>query len=182
MSGAVFTGSPLGIGGGVVFTLLLGFACASDLRARRIPNSLVLALAVSGLAFSVASDTVAPGLARGAGGALVGLVIWIPFWLLRWLGAGDVKLFGAAGAWLGVWGTVEAAVIAAAVGGVLAVGWLVWMRGLRDAVERLMVATVHPRVLRQPVSQTADRRRLVPYAVALAAGLIVAGWCPSVFF
>lgn len=182
MGGAVFTGSPIGIGGGVVFTLLLGYACASDIRARRIPNSLVVALAVSGLVFSIALDTVAPGLARGAGGLLVGFAIWVPFWLLGWLGAGDVKLFAAAGAWLGVWGTLEAAVIGALVGALLAVGWLVWKRGLRDAAGRMMLATIYPRLLKQPVSRTADPRRLVPYALALAAGLIVAGWFPSVFF
>ena len=40
---------------GAVFALLLGAVCVSDLRTRRIPNRLVLVIAVLGIVVSVAS-------------------------------------------------------------------------------------------------------------------------------
>jgi hypothetical protein len=45
-----------------------------------------------------------------------------------------------------------------------------------------MIAMIHPRVLASPSVATNDRRRLVPYGIALAIGLLVAAWFPSLLF
>jgi prepilin peptidase CpaA len=119
----------------MAFTLLLAYACLSDLRTRRIPNALVITLMILGLAFSTGAGPFPEGLVHGASGVLTGLVLWLPFWLLGWLGAGDVKLFAGAAAWLGPWGALEAAGIGALVGAAMAVGWLGWERGIRVAIE-----------------------------------------------
>lgn len=175
----MFTGSAFSLAAGVVFTLLLAYACRSDLRTRRIPNMLVLLLAVFGLGYSMATGPALQGLIRGIEGLSLGLLLWLPFWLLGWLGAGDVKLFAGAAAWLGPWGAVEAAVIGALFGGLLTVVWLGWQRGVRVAVEKSLIAMIHPRVLASPSVTTNDRRRLVPYGIALALALVVTGWFPS---
>jgi prepilin peptidase CpaA len=164
---------------GGAFTVMLVCACVSDLRTRRIPNQLVLLLAVTGLAYSSGIGSVAEGLARGFGGLGVGLIFWLPFWLLGWLGAGDVKLFAAAAAWLGPWGAVEAAVLGALLGGVFAAVWLGWERGVRVALEKSLLAMVHPRVLASPAFTISDRRRLVPYGIALALSLAITAWFPA---
>ena len=175
----VFVGSTFGLIAGTAFTLILAYACVSDLRTRRIPNELVLLLAVTGLAYSAGFGTLSQGLTRGVGGLLTGLLFWLPFWLLGWLGAGDVKFFAGAAAWLGPWGAVEAAGIGALLGGILTVAWLGWERGVRVALEKSLLAMIHPKVLTSPSVITNDRRRLVPYGIALAIGLAVAGWFPS---
>ena len=113
---------------------------------------------------------------------MTGLALWIPFWLFRWLGAGDVKLFAAAGAWLGVWHTVEAAVLAAIAGAVLSIGWMVWRRGWRVSVETIAMATVTPRILDRPPATAGDAPHRVPYALALAIGLGIAAWFPAFLF
>lgn len=177
----VFAGSTFGLVAGSAFTLMLAYACLSDLRTRRIPNELVLLLAVTGLAYSAGFGTLQQGFVRGVGGMLVGLFFWLPFWLLGWLGAGDVKMFAGAAAWLGPWGAVEAAGIGALVGGILTVVWLGWERGVRVALEKSFIAMIHPKVLASPSVTTDDRRRLVPYGIALAVGLAVVGWFPSLF-
>lgn len=163
----------------MVFTLLLASACWSDLRTRRIPNELVLLLAGAGLAYSMIVGQVPHGLLRGVEGLVTGLLIWLPFWLLGWLGAGDVKLFAGAAVWLGPWSAVDAAVMGALLGGLFTVIWLGWQRGVRVAVEKSLIAMIHPRVLASPSVTTDDRRRLVPYGIALAVALVVTGWFPS---
>jgi len=179
----VFANSTLGWFVGSVVTLLLGLACVSDLRSRRIPNPLVLAVGAVGVLYSVASaPTVVTGLLHSVGGIAVGLGIWLPFWLLRWLGAGDVKLFGAAGAALGGWHTVEAAVISAIAGAVLSIGWMLWQYGVRRTAETFAIATVNPRILDRPPGTVRDSRRHLPYCLALTVGLVVAGWFPTLLF
>jgi prepilin peptidase CpaA len=175
----VFADSTFGVLAGVVFTLLLASGCLSDLRTRRIPNQLVLTLAVLGLAFNWGVYGFSGGLLHGFSGLATGLAVWLPFWLLGWLGAGDVKFFAGASAWLGVWGALQAAGLAAVAGGVLTIVWLGWERGIRVAVEKSMIAMIHPRVLASPSVTVTDRRRLVPYGFALAVGLLAVAWFPS---
>lgn len=177
-----FASSASGLVAGAAFTFLLVFACVSDLRTRRIPNHLVLALIVLGVAYSIGIGSFRLGLLHSSVGFAAGLVIWLPFWLLGWLGAGDVKLFAGASTWLGAWGAVQAAGLGALVGAVLAVLWLGWERGIRVAVEKSLIAMIHPKILASPSVTTNDRRRLVPYGVALAIGLLVAAWFPSLLF
>lgn len=174
-----FTGSTFSLLAGTAFTLFLLFACVSDLRTRRIPNKVVLLLAVTGVAYSIGSSTLQHGLVSGLGAMLIGLLFWLPFWLLGWLGAGDVKLFAGAAAWLGPWGAVQAAGFGALAGGVLALVWLGWEHGIRGALKRSFNAVVHPKILASPAIATKDRRRLLPYGVALSIGLLVAAWYPT---
>ncbi len=177
-----FAGSAFAIAAGMAFTILLLLACASDLRVRRIPNQVVVALAVLGLAYTTGMAPFPQGLLTGVGGLVTGLLIWLPFWLLGWLGAGDVKLFAGASAWLGVGGALQAAGLGALVGAIMAVIWLGWERGVRVAVEKSLIAMIHPKVLASPSVTATDRRRLVPYGVALTIGLLVTAWFPSLVF
>lgn len=176
----MFAASPLGTAAGVVFSLLLAIACVSDLRSRRIPNALVVVTLAGGIAFSVALAPVLPGLARSGGGAATGLAIWLPFWLLRKLGAGDVKLFAAAGAWLGPANAVTAALAAAVVGGVLTIAWLVWEQGVgRTARGIALGAAAAQSGVRSPGLLVVPATRRVPYGLALATGAALVAWLPG---
>src|SRR5437762_8698439 len=74
-------------------------ACVFDLRSRRIPNVLTLGAAlVAFIASGLAGGSSALG-ASLAGWALAA-AIWLPCYLLGGMGAGDVKLMAAIGAWL----------------------------------------------------------------------------------
>src|SRR5688572_12650652 len=118
----MFTGSFVHLVGGAVFTMLLVIGCITDLRSRKIPNELVLAILVSGWLFVLVSSPDAwHALGMSLAGTAVGFGIWIGFYLLGVIGAGDVKFFAAAGAWLGPGATWRAAIIAAIAGGILAV-------------------------------------------------------------
>lgn len=174
----MFYGTPLRIMAGVVFTLLLLFAAVGDVRSRRIPNRVVLALGILGLLYSAFAPISLSGALRGLGGAAIGFGLWLPFYVLGWLGAGDVKLFAAAGAWLGPVRTIEGSAIAALLGALLAFLWMLRFRGMRNAVETLGIAATTPSVLTEaPVSQ--NNARAIPYGVVIAIGAISAGWLPG---
>jgi prepilin peptidase CpaA len=155
-----------------IFVALLLAACVTDIRSRRIPNKLVLVLLLCGFVSSLVFRPTMLTLVWATASLLLGFAIWIPFYLLRMLGAGDVKLFAAASVWLTPVAVAEAALASALIGGALAIVWLVRAHGLRFTVVRLSHAVQQPRILRDPVP-TDSRDRRVPYGVAMAAGLIV---------
>ncbi|MGI8497269.1 MAG: A24 family peptidase [Gemmatimonadaceae bacterium] len=173
----MFVGSPLRHTAAVVFVALLCAACVWDVRARRIPNWVSASLAVGGLLFSLAEHDVGRGLGIAFGGMMLGLLLWFPSYVFRLLGAGDVKLFAAAGAWLGPVRTFEAALIAGLIGGAMAVVWLVRFRGLQGTAVTMWAARMSPSTLVQPRTGPPTRQHL-PYSIALSAGVAIAAWLP----
>jgi prepilin peptidase CpaA len=99
--------------------LFLAGAVITDLRARIIPNVLVLSGALSGVLLAGLHPE-GIGLLRALGGLALGLAIFLPLYLLRAMGAGDVKLMAMAGAFLGYAAIAEAALWVLLTGGVLA--------------------------------------------------------------
>ncbi len=90
-----------------------------DYRERRVPNWLNAALALAGLAAQSAYFGWS-GLGMGLAGLLVGFGVLIVPWAMHGMGAGDVKLMAAIGAWLGPWLCLLAFVAGALLGGVIA--------------------------------------------------------------
>jgi prepilin peptidase CpaA len=169
-----------------LLALLLGLALASDIGARRIPNGLVLAGLAAGVACNAylahrtglfLSDT-----ALGAGGALLGalagLATMLPLYLCRAMGAGDVKLMAAVGAFLGPLQVTGAALLTFAAGGLLSLAAAVGSRSLPSVLAnvRLMawvIASGRQAGLSLPDIRTTGR---LPYAVAIAAGTGLQLW------
>ena len=176
----MFAGSTAALAAGAFFSALLAIACVSDLRTRRISNKLNLVLAVTGVVFSVAVFPLGTALAHAALGMLVGLAIWIPCWLLRFLGAGDVTLAAAAGAWLGVGGVLRASFLALLIGGALALLVLLWQRKLRDGLTGVAIWASMAQGGRlgapEPLVRTSYQ---LPYGVALAMGAALTAWFPA---
>jgi prepilin peptidase CpaA len=86
----------------------LSAVAATDLHRRRIPNLLTLAGAATGLTINLVT-TGPSGLLTGGAGLLVGLAVFLPFYLARGMGAGDVKAMSAIGAFVGAKGVLLAA-------------------------------------------------------------------------
>ena len=180
----MFTGSYAQLAWGAVFTLLLVTGCVTDLRSRRIPNELVATILAAGLLFALTSPDVWPALGMSLAGIAVGFGIWIAFYLVGAIGAGDVKFFAASGAWLGPAATWRAALVAALVGGVLAIATLIVERRLGDVIRRMaLMASSGSLAVLQPEGSAVPgaRTRPLPYGVALAIGALAVAWFPNVF-
>jgi prepilin peptidase CpaA len=169
--------SALGIATGVVFVVLLVAGCVTDARERRIPNRLVALIAGVGFAAVVAG--VGPMfLGRALAAGALGFAIWIPFYALRMLGAGDVKFFAAAALWLTPGQVVAAAFYTAFVGAGLSVLWLVLEHGARFGLARAVMVWQAPVAAARHARVGGPPRRHIPYGIAMAAGLTAAAWLP----
>jgi prepilin peptidase CpaA len=161
---------------GVLIGLLV-LAALNDYRTRRIPNLLVLC--GTGLAFLLNTlDTGAStiGFIGALQGLAVGFAVMLPFYLLRAMGAGDVKLMAMTGAFLGLPQTIWAVLATFLAGGLLAVGYLLWHGTLRQALLNVVsvlqsfvfaaAGGVKPSLALSPQTSTGS----LPYGVAIATG------------
>lgn len=112
---------------------VLGAATYTDLRSRRIPNWLVLPFLGMGVLVSCWSHGW-HGLGQSLSGAGLGLLLFGIFFMAGGMGAGDVKLCAAIGAWIGPSQLLIALVLTALVGGVMALGWAMWGGFLGEAL------------------------------------------------
>ena len=166
---------------------LLLWAGWSDARTHRIPNRLVF----SGTALAVLLHMLLPsgygflfivpgglGLLGALKGLAIGLVAMLPLYLMRALGAGDVKLLAMVGAFLGPDDILPAIIGTYLVGGVLStalalragaalqmfrnVGYMVRMTVLKLPMPGVLVI--------EPPPQSVGS---VPFGVAIALGTIL---------
>src|ERR1700730_13088461 len=101
-----------------VLLLIVMTAGIYDLRYRRIPNWLVLAGVLVGLALNLLLFGLT-GLTRAALGMGLALLIYFPLYLLRAMGAGDAKLMAAVGSMVGPGNWIVVFVAKAVLGGVI---------------------------------------------------------------
>ena len=158
---------------------LAAAACWFDVRTRRIPNRLTFPAAAVGLVAATVAHGGAGAIASAAG-LLAGLAIFFPLFLLRGLGAGDVKLMGALGAWLGTSVILGVAFYTALAGGMFGMALILRHRYGGQAMRNLYLLITHWRVfgirpLDSLTLETAAGPKL-PYALPIAAGLALTVW------
>jgi prepilin peptidase CpaA len=153
-------------------------ATVTDLRSRRIPNWLVFPFLITGFAVSGWLNGW-HGVAHSAEGmALAFLVFGVFFWL-GGMGAGDVKLAAAIGAWIGPQQTMIALVLIALAGGVMALGWALaggFATELFQETGNLILGRKKQAGDDNPTLPDMARsamRRKMPYAPAIAIGTLL---------
>jgi prepilin peptidase CpaA len=155
---------------------LLAAAAVIDVRTMRIPNWLTVGGLAAGL---VVSASLAPRLMEGVGnsvaGALLGLGILLPLWLVRVLGGGDVKLMAAVGSFLGPLPTLHALAYVAIAGGAAAILIAAWQGALGRLLQNVyfivaVVRTPAGASLRQPLSSPIASVGKLPYGLCICIG------------
>jgi len=146
-----------------------------DVRYRRIPNKLVLAILVGGLTLNTIFGG-SHGLWLSLGGFALGFVLMFVLHVFGTMGAGDVKLFAAIGALNGVSLVLPTFLIVALIGGVLAIFKMVYsgraratMFGVMQFFYGLLPGQTVPRL-----AIPADRSYTLPYAVPICFGSVLA--------
>jgi len=154
-------------------------ACVYDLRTRRIPNVLTFGAAVAGLVFHAAMAG-ASGAMTTVGGWLLGIALFFPIFALGGLGAGDVKLLGAIGAWLGPAVVLPVGVYSALAGGIFAIVVALRIGYLGQALRNLkFLGTFWLTVGLKPVEGLTLEHKAAPrlaYALPMFVGLLVTLW------
>jgi prepilin peptidase CpaA len=157
--------------------LLAVIAAWTDLRSRRIPNWLTVSGLVVGLTISMVLSRWT-GLKGSLEGAGLGLLLLLPFVLLRSLGAGDWKLAGALGAFTGPRLLIDLLMGSVFVAGVMALVLVIYKRRLRQTarnIGHILVSLVTFRLPGTQVSLDNPESLKIPYGVALALTVILYG-------
>lgn len=164
-----------------LFVVLLVVGVLFDLRQRRVPNWLVGGIALTGVIGALAGVAIAATWSASLFGGLVGLVLWLPFWMLGLLGAGDVKFFAAACCWIGASLGWRCALVAAVLGGVMSLSVLIVQRGVVPTFRFLGFTAAHLRdtVQAADVGAVASSARTFPYALPMGLALIGATLAPT---
>ena len=118
-----------------IIIFVLGIAVIYDIRFGRIPNWLTFPAMAVAIVCHVGIAGV-PGLLSSTAGLLIGFSIFLVLYLLGGMGAGDVKLMAAVGAFLGPRDVLLAAVFTAIAGGIYAIMLLAIQKGNRKALIR----------------------------------------------
>jgi prepilin peptidase CpaA len=159
--------------------VLVLLACVPDVRTRRIPNTLTFGAALAAVVFHVVTSGW-PGLRDSVAGWLLGAALFFPIFALRGMGAGDVKLLAAVGAWLGPAQVVWVALITSMAGGILGLA-VALAHGYASTAFRNIGALigywrlVGPRPL-PTVTLEGSRGPRLAYAIPISIGTMVTLW------
>jgi prepilin peptidase CpaA len=170
----------------ILLPVILIVASWIDLKQHRIPNILTLTVLIAGISFQILLNGW-EGLIDSLGGLAVGLLILMPFYIKGGMGAGDVKLMAAAGAFLGVKGALLAVGLALFAGSVMGIFLLVILGGIKAAMHRyyatlkqlLYTSNISLSYIPPPSDEAAAVK--FPYASAICVGTIAAMWNLSMF-
>jgi prepilin peptidase CpaA len=163
----------------LVVTALALVGAGWDLSTRRVPNAFTFGGAALGFVyFAVFGGTA--GATWSVLGWATGLALFFPLFAVGALGAGDVKLLAAFGAWLGPSGALWSALGAAMLGGVMALAVAAFKGYLSQALRNLYTIlcvwrVAGPRRVEGLTLDDAPGPRLA-YAVPIAAGAMLALW------
>ena len=155
----------------IAFVLLVAFI---DWRTHRIPNLLCAIAAVFGLTLQITFHAEV-GLLSALGGAAVGFAMFLPFYVLRAFGAGDVKAMATVGIFLGMQATVLA-VGSTLIAGALLGALVLCLRPahMSATFHRLVGMLVSPVVTVRNTRSRPHSSLRFPYGVAIACGTAVA--------
>lgn len=156
--------------------LLVSIAAVNDLGTRRIPNRLLLVGMAVALLLYLLSPTPGEYLLTALGGMALGLAVFLPFYLLRGMAAGDVKMMAVVGFFTSPGQVLEIAVLSWCAGGVMALVLVLahgQLRSVLGNIRRILLRAMTPDVgVIVPAQQTSVGS--MPYGLAIAAGTVVA--------
>jgi prepilin peptidase CpaA len=162
------------LAGAILLALIGGY---TDLRSRKIPNWLT----VPGFVVGVAANAFLggwSGLKSSLLGTGLAFALLLPFWLLRSLGAGDLKFAASLGAYFGPERLIDILIGSVFVAGVMALGLVIYKGRLLETMRNIAHILISLFTFRLPGSHvTIDNpdALTIPKGVALALTVVLYG-------
>ena len=153
-------------------------AAFTDIRSRRIPNWLVLSGLAAGFGLNIILSGW-PGLKSAALGFGLALLIYVPLFILRAMGGGDVKLMAAVGCLAGPQAWLIIFILASVAGGLYAIFLLLARGALGGALSNILHIVKELVRLRLPFRSKPQLdighslALSVPHGVSIAAGTLL---------
>jgi prepilin peptidase CpaA len=157
----------------VILLLIVCLAAIYDLRYRRIPNWLVLTGLLLGLGVNAFLFEWA-GLQGSLLGIGIAFLVYFPLYLLRGMGAGDVKLMAAVGAIVGWKAWIVIFFLTAIMGGLAAVALLASRSQLRRGFSNAGYLVVQLLAFRAPYARREELDVKSEKSVKLPHGMTIA--------
>jgi len=165
---------PIVLGTAIALALIAGW---TDWRSRRIPNWLTVPGFLVGVLANVAVGGWL-GLKTSLLGAGLGLLVLLPFVFLRSLGAGDWKLAGALGAFVGWEAMANLLMGSVFVAGFMALVLVIYKRRFKQTLRNIGGMLASMLTFRMPAAEVSldnPESLKVPYGVALAFTTLLFG-------
>lgn len=162
----------------LLLLIILLPAAVYDYRYHRIPNIISLSGWVLGPVLYAVLDTL-PGVASSLYGFLLIFALAIPFYMLRWMGAGDVKLMASVGAIVGIEHAVTVFLGIVITGGVMGILMLLHRKLLAGSLQRYGAMLGISMTLKKPmylIPNEQEQKVIVPYALPIAIGTFLSLW------
>lgn len=165
---------PLGVVAAAFLIPLALIIAYYDVCYRRIPNSFVLATLIVGVLVNASFGGI-NGALVSIGGCILGFAMMFALHVFGAMGAGDVKLFAAVSAVMGMRLVLPTFLMVAVTGGVLGVITTLRAGQLKPTMMRVFQILIGllpgNTVPRFPVP--VDRRHTIPYGVAITIGSLI---------
>lgn len=153
--------------------LFLVIAFIVDIRMQIIPNWLTVTSFAAAMIYHIALGGM-EGMIAGLTGAAAGFFPLLLLHLARGIGAGDVKLFAALGAWLGIWTVLQVLLYAILYAGAIGLCLVILNRAFGRRMAEGATAVFVPAVgwRKQQWVQWAKSGKKFPFMLAVAPAAI----------
>ena len=168
-----------------IFAVVAAYIDGKELR---VPNKLTFPMIIAGwiyssIAYGMSGDGWYMGLMWSLAGTAVGVMTLLPAYSIGGMGAGDVKMMAAIGAWVHCTITFYAFCVSAIVGAILAIIMIYMSGNVRKHYNQFFyifheITTIRdPEVLSEIAAERKSSMFLLPYGIPLAIGTVLYfGW------
>jgi len=164
-----------------IFCVVAAYIDGKELR---VPNKLTFPMIIAGwiwssIAYGLSGDGWYVGLGWSLAGTTVGLLTLIPAMAIGGMGAGDVKMMAAIGAWVHCTITFYAFCLSTVIGALLAVGMILFSGNIKKHYNQFwlifneIITIKNPDKLAEIAAERKPNMYLLPYGIPLAMGTIL---------
>ena len=164
-----------------IFAIIAAYIDGKELR---VPNKLTFPMIIAGwmwssIYYGTTGEGWYIGLMWSLAGTAVGVATLLPAYAVGGMGAGDVKMMGAIGAWVHCSITFYAFCVSAIVGAILAIIMIVAAGEAKKHFNQFFfivneISTIRdPEALAEIATERKSSMRLLPYGIPLAIGTVL---------